>query len=162
MTQNGTSSNGSILSSPQTTTKKYKYKYKCKYRSRCKCICKCRYKSADANANASIIVDAKTIANTIVNYARDWLDQSFLFPGLVWSKKGFHFGYQQTLSCVLGLFWHSDERPNKQSQVSSFGSNTSKAETFLKLNTNEHLLRLDVKYFPFFPIKVLTFLPSRY
>ena len=42
------------------------------------------------------------------------------------------------------------------------GSNSSKAETFLKLNTNEHLLRLDVKYFPFFPIKVLTFLPSRY
>ena len=28
-----------------------------------------------------------------VNYAKDWLDQSFLFPaGLVWSGKGFHYG----------------------------------------------------------------------
>ena len=28
-----------------------------------------------------------------VNYAKDWLDHSFLFfPGLVWSEKEFHFG----------------------------------------------------------------------
>ena len=28
-----------------------------------------------------------------VNYAKDWLDHSFLFPGLVWSEKEFYFGY---------------------------------------------------------------------
>ena len=27
-----------------------------------------------------------------VNYAKDWLDHSFLFPGLVWSEKEFNFG----------------------------------------------------------------------
>ena len=27
-----------------------------------------------------------------VNYAKDWLDHSILFPGLVWSEKEFHFG----------------------------------------------------------------------
>ena len=27
-----------------------------------------------------------------VNYAKDWLNHSFLFPGLVWSEKEFHFG----------------------------------------------------------------------
>ena len=27
-----------------------------------------------------------------VNFGKDWLDHSFLFPGLVWSGKGFHFG----------------------------------------------------------------------
>ena len=121
MTQNGTSSNGSILSSPQTTTKKYKYKYKykCKYRSRCKCICKCRYKSADANANTSIIVDAKTITNTIVNYARDWLDQFFLSPGHVCSGKGFQRwiwslkdSQEKTISLRIGPFpawWRTTE-----------------------------------------------------
>ena len=28
-----------------------------------------------------------------VNYAKDLLDHSFLFPGLVWSEKEFYFGY---------------------------------------------------------------------
>ena len=28
-----------------------------------------------------------------VNYAKDWLDHSFLFPGLVWSEKEFHVGF---------------------------------------------------------------------
>ena len=27
-----------------------------------------------------------------VNCAKDWLDHSFLFPGLIWSEKEFHFG----------------------------------------------------------------------
>ena len=27
-----------------------------------------------------------------VNYAKDWMDHSFVFPCLVWSGKGFHFG----------------------------------------------------------------------
>ena len=27
-----------------------------------------------------------------VNYAKDWLDHSFLFHSLVWPGKGFHFG----------------------------------------------------------------------
>ena len=45
-----------------------------------------------------------------VNYAKDWMDYSFVFPCLVWSGKGFHFGCdhqggsQQTFSCVLGHF----------------------------------------------------------
>ena len=37
-----------------------------------------------------------------VNYAKDWLDHLFLFPGLVWSVKGFHMnvikGWQSTTS----------------------------------------------------------------
>ena len=28
-----------------------------------------------------------------VTYAKDWMDHSFLFPGLVWSEKEFYFGY---------------------------------------------------------------------
>ena len=55
-----------------------------------------------------------------VNYAKDWMDHSFVFPCLVWSGKGFHFGCdhqggsQQTFSCVLGHFQRRDERTNKQ------------------------------------------------
>ena len=33
------------------------------------------------------------ITRPSVNYAKDWLDHSFLFPGLVWSEKEFCFGY---------------------------------------------------------------------
>ena len=51
-----------------------------------------------------------------VNYAKDWLGQLFLFPGLVWSWKGFQLwmwslgGSQQPFSCLLGHFWHGDNR----------------------------------------------------
>ena len=34
----------------------------------------------------------RTDTVSCVNYAKDWLDHSFLFPSLVWSGKGFHFG----------------------------------------------------------------------
>ena len=37
-----------------------------------------------------VVVGKKTRPS--VNYAKDWLDHSFLFPGLVWSEKDFHFG----------------------------------------------------------------------
>ena len=45
-----------------------------------------------------------------VNYAKDWLDHLFLFPGLFWSVKGFHMnlikGWQSTTIFLLwGLFF---------------------------------------------------------
>ena len=36
--------------------------------------------------NLEEIVD---VTRPSVNYAKDWLDQSFLSPGLVWSKNDF-------------------------------------------------------------------------
>ena len=32
------------------------------------------------------------ITRPSVNFAKDWLDHSFPFPGLVWSEKEFYFG----------------------------------------------------------------------
>ena len=49
-----------------------------------------------------------------VNYAKDWLDQLFLIPGLVWCGKGYHlwmwspWDSQKPFSCVLGHFRHGD------------------------------------------------------
>ena len=37
-------------------------------------------------------VTLRTLQKKGVKYAKDWLDHSFIFPGLVWSGKGFHFG----------------------------------------------------------------------
>ena len=44
------------------------------------------------------LLKAHLRTNHSVNFAKDWLDHSFLFPGLVWSSlvwsgKGFYFGY---------------------------------------------------------------------
>ena len=50
-----------------------------------------------------------------VNYAKDWLDQFFLFPGLVWSVIGYHlwmwelWDSQQPFSWVLGHLRHGDD-----------------------------------------------------
>ena len=41
----------------------------------------------------SFQVEKKKKTRPSVNYAKDWLDHSFLFPGLVWSEKEFNFGY---------------------------------------------------------------------
>ena len=55
-----------------------------------------------------------------VNYAKDWLGQLFLIPGLVSSGKGYHlwmwslWGSQQPFSCVLGHFRHVDTQPTNQ------------------------------------------------
>ena len=55
-----------------------------------------------------------------VNYAKDWLNHSFLCPGLVWSQKEFHFGcdHQGAVNnhfpVYWGLFRHGDEQPNNQ------------------------------------------------
>ena len=55
--------------------------------------------------------------------AKDWLDHSFLFPGLVfwygnWKRVSLWMwslgGSQQPFSCVLGHFRHVDEQTNKQ------------------------------------------------
>ena len=53
-----------------------------------------------------------------VNYAKDWLDHSFLFPGLVWPEKEFHFGCDHwgqstTISLCFGPFspwWRTTKR----------------------------------------------------
>ena len=55
-----------------------------------------------------------------VNYAKDWLDHSFLFPGLVWFEKRVLFwiwslgGSQQPFFCVLGHFRHGHEQTNNR------------------------------------------------
>ena len=55
-----------------------------------------------------------------VNYAKDWLNHSFLCPGLVWSQKEFHFGcdHQGAVNnhfpVYWGLFRHGDEQPTYQ------------------------------------------------
>ena len=55
-----------------------------------------------------------------VNYAKDWLNHSFLCPGLVWSQKEFHFGcdHQGAVNnhfpVYWGLFRHGDEQPSNQ------------------------------------------------
>ena len=55
-----------------------------------------------------------------VNYAKDWLDQLFLFSGLekvspwMWPLGG----SQQPFSCILGHFRHGDTQPNKQTNTS--------------------------------------------
>ena len=42
---------------------------------------------------AKVIADLKALTTRpSVNCAKDWLDHSFLIPGLVWSEKVFHFG----------------------------------------------------------------------
>ena len=46
------------------------------------------------------------------NYAKDWLGQFFLIPGLVWSGK--EYPNQQPFSCVLGHFWRGNNQPNNQ------------------------------------------------
>ena len=38
-------------------------------------------------------VTLRTLQKKGVNYAKDWLDHSFRFPGLVRSEKEFYFGY---------------------------------------------------------------------
>ena len=43
-----------------------------------------------------------------VNYAKDWLDHLFLFPGLVWStKEEFHFGcdHQGAVNNHFPVYW---------------------------------------------------------
>ena len=56
-----------------------------------------------------------------VNYAKDWLDQLFLFSGLekvspwMWPLGG----SQQPFSCILGHFRHGDTQPNKQTNNQS-------------------------------------------
>ena len=58
-----------------------------------------------------------------VNYAKDWLNHSFLCPGLVWSQKEFHFGcdHQGAVNnhfpVYWGLFRHGDEQPTYQCSV---------------------------------------------
>ena len=50
-----------------------------------------------------------------VNYAKDWLDQLFLIPGLVWCGKGYHlWDSQKPFSCVLGHFRHGDKQATNQ------------------------------------------------
>ena len=50
------------------------------------------------------------------NYAKDWLDQLFPIPGLVWRGKGYHLWMWSTsesekpFPCVLGHFRHGDEQ----------------------------------------------------
>ena len=39
--------------------------------------------------NEDLVETETKITRPSVNYARDWLDQLFLFTGLVWSVKGF-------------------------------------------------------------------------
>jgi len=41
---------------------------------------------------AFAFLDKRTTRRS-VNYAKEWLDHSFLFPGLVQSEKEFYFGY---------------------------------------------------------------------
>ena len=42
-----------------------------------------------------------------VNYRKDWLHHSFLFPGLVWSGKGFHFGFDHlwAVNNHFSVYW---------------------------------------------------------
>ena len=42
-----------------------------------------------------------------VNYAKDWLNHSFLCPGLVWSQKEFHFGcdHQGAVNNHFPVYW---------------------------------------------------------
>ena len=55
-----------------------------------------------------------------VNYAKDWLNHSFLCPGLVWSQKEFHFecdhqgAVNNHFPVYWGLFRHGDEQPTYQ------------------------------------------------
>ena len=48
-------------------------------------------KSANWVMSDELIGWSYEITRPSVNYAKDWLDHSFLFPGLVWSEKEFHF-----------------------------------------------------------------------
>ena len=56
--------------------------------------------------------DPQDTAKKGVNYAKAWLDHSFIFPGLVRSVKWFHFGCDQlitrgqstTISLCIGPF----------------------------------------------------------
>ena len=52
-----------------------------------------------------------------VDYAKDWLDQSFPLPGLVW------FGLEKVITrtivlqaCVRGIFWHGDKQRLHENQ----------------------------------------------
>ena len=51
------------------------------------------FESTFVHAQQKQIMQVMTLmTRPSVNYAKDWLNHSFLFPGLVWSEKEFHFG----------------------------------------------------------------------
>ena len=59
------------------------------------------------------------------NHTKDWINQLFLIPGLIWSGKRFHlwmwslWDSEQPFSCVLGLFRHGDNQPTKPGDPSA-------------------------------------------
>ena len=61
------------------------------YRNYVKCKAVLCYKTLKGNQTHGYMYIYETRPS--VNYAKDWLDHSFLFPGLVWSEKEFYFGY---------------------------------------------------------------------
>ena len=91
-------------------------------------LCSCqiqthKYKDKGKYSNTKKNVQIQIQTRPSVNYAKDWLDQSFLFPGLVWRGKGFHLGCDHygpvnnhfpLHSCVLCHFWHGGTQMNKQ------------------------------------------------
>ena len=58
-----------------------------------------------------------------VNYAKDWLDHSFPFPGLIWSEKEFYVGYDYygavnnhfpVYWAIFGMVTSKNKRTTKQ------------------------------------------------